>query len=177
MSDYYSNSVFPGGGVLLPQLFRRIKILPQGVLLLIHLKGISFISWTYLVKYLQIPVNASNVENFPFFTPKVHPRVCWFVCIILQLQRTSIENYRINAIDTINTIGIIDCINQYKDNQYDLSDRLTLQTSLTQLYHCCFLFRFAWLIKVRIIVVLQSSVILLVRSPLLLLLILLDTQS
>ena len=32
---------------------------------------------------------------------------------------------------------------------------MTLHTSPTQLHHCCYLFRFAWLIKVRIIVVLH----------------------
>ena len=70
------------------------------------------------------------------------------------MQSTAIDNYRVNTIDTIDTIDRIDCINQYKYNQYDRSDQLTLQTSPTQLHHCCFLFRFALLIK------LSSSVVL-----------------
>ena len=62
----------------------------------------------------------------------------------------------INTISTINTINIINFINQYKDNQCDRSDLLTLQTSPTQFHRCCLLFLFAWLIKVRIIVVLHT---------------------
>ena len=58
-------------------------------------------------------------------------------------------------IDTINTIYRIDCINQYKYNRYNWSYRLTLHISPTQLQHYCFLFRFAWLIKVRSILVLH----------------------
>ena len=80
-------------------------------------------------------------------------------------------------IDTIDTIDRIDRINQYQDNLYDRSDQLKLHTSPTHWHPCCFPFRFAWLIKVRSIVVLQSSVILLVRSPLLHLLLLFSTQS
>ena len=78
-----------------------------------------------------MPVNTSNLEKFPFLTPKVHPRVCWVICIIVQLQRASIENSRIDMIDTFDMINIIDFINQYEDNRYDQSHRLTLQTSLT----------------------------------------------
>ena len=132
------------------------------------------------MKYFQIPVNAINLEKFPLFTPKDHPRVCWVVWIILQLQRTVIEDTRvdtINMINTIDTIDRIDCINQYKDNWWDLYDQLTLQNSPTQWNHCYILFRFSWLIKVKIIVVLQYSVILLVRSHLLHLFILFATQS
>ena len=55
-------------------------------------------------------------------------------------------------IDTINTIDRINCINQYKDNQYD---QFTLKTSPTQLQQCCSLFRCDWLVKVRSIVVLH----------------------
>ena len=115
----------------------------------------------------EIFSNASNLKNFPLFTPKGHPIICWVIWIILQLQRNSIENSRINTINTIDTIVRIYWSNQYEDNQYDWSDLLTLQTSLTQLNHCCFLFRFGQLIKVRIIVVLQSSLLFLARSPLL----------
>ena len=97
------------------------------------------------MKYLQIPVNASNLKNFPIFTPKGHPRVCWVILIILQLHRTVTENSRI---DTINTFDRIDCINEYEDNRYNQSDQLTLQTLPTQWRHCCFIFWFAWLIKV-----------------------------
>ena len=75
-----------------------------------------------------MPLNASNLEKFPFFTPKGHHRVCWFIFIILQLLSTSIENFRVDTIDTINRIY---CIDQYKDNQYDQYDRLTLYTSPT----------------------------------------------
>ena len=118
-------------------------------------KGVLFISQTDLVKSLQIPVSVSNLKKFPFFTPKGHPGVFWVVCIILQLQSTAIENARINTIGTINMINRIDCINQYKYNRYDWSDQFTLQTSPTQLHHCCLLFRFAWLIKISNIVVLH----------------------
>ena len=133
-----------------------------------------------------MPVNASNLERFPLFIPKGHPRYCWFIWNILQFQRTVIENARINTINTIDTIDRIntidtirriDCINQYKNNWYNRSDQLTLQNSPTQWHHCCFLFRFSWLVKVRSIVVLQSSVILLVLSPLLHILLLFSTQS
>ena len=105
------------------------------------------------MKDLQMLVNASNLEKFPFYTPKVHPGVCWAIWIILQLQRTAIENARIDTIDAIDLINIIDCINQYEENWYNQSDRLTLQTSPTQLHHCCFLFIFSWLIKLSSIVV------------------------
>ena len=67
--------------------------------------------------------------------------------------------------------------NEYEDNQYDRSDKLTLHTSPTQWHHCCFLFRFPWMIKVSSIVVLQYSVIFLVHSPLLRILLLFATQS
>ena len=111
------------GKILLPHRFRRVKLLPRGELLVITPKGILFISQTYLVKSLQIPVNVSNLKNPPFFTPKGHPRVCWVIRIILQLQRTAIKNARIDTINTINTINIIDSINQYKENIYDRSDQ------------------------------------------------------
>ena len=120
-----------------------------------------------------MPVNFSNLEKFPLFTPKVHPRVCWVIWNIFQLQRTAIENSRI---DTIDTIDIIDCINQYKDNRYDRSDLLTLQTSPTQFHHCCFLFRVILLIKLRSIVVLRSVSSCLVHSPLLNFFLLFATQ-
>ena len=42
-------------------------------------KDILFISQTDLVKYLQMPVNASNLEKFPLFTPKGYPIVSWFI--------------------------------------------------------------------------------------------------
>ena len=135
-------------------------------LLVITPKGVLFISQIDLVKYLQIPINAINLEKFPLFTPKGGPRLCWVILIILQLQHTAIENARVDrfdTIDTIDTIGIINYNNQYEYYWYDQSDKLTLQTSPTQWHHCCFLFRFAWLIKVSSIVVLQSSVILLVH--------------
>ena len=102
-----------------------------------------------------MPVDASNLKISPFFTPKVHSRVCWVIWIILQFQRTTIENTRIDAVDAINMINIIDYINQYTDNLYNQSDQLTLHTSSTQLQHCCSLFRFAWLIKVRSIIMLH----------------------
>ena len=92
-------------------------------------------------------------KTFPLFTPKVHPRVCRVIWIIFQLQRTAIENARIDTIDMINRIN---CINQYEDNWYNQTYRFTLQTSSTQLHHCCFLFRFEWLIKVRSIVLLHT---------------------
>ena len=101
-------------------------------------------------------VNSINTKKLTFWTPKVHPRVCWVVCIILQLQQTAIENARIDSIDNIDTIDIIDCINQYKYNRYNWSNQLTLYTSSTQLYHYYSLFRFAWLVKVRSIVVLHT---------------------
>ena len=129
------------------------------------------------MKYLQIPVNSSNIEHFPLFTSKDHHRVCWVICIILQLQRTAIENSRIDKIDMINKIYRINCINQYEDNQYDQYDLLTLQTSPTQLQQCCFLFRFSWLNKVSSIFCITSSIILLVRSPLIPLLLMFRTQS
>ena len=93
------------------------------------------------MKYLQIPVNASNLNTFLLFTPKGHPRVCWVIWIFLQLQLTVIDNTRVNTIDMIDTIDTIDmidkinkinkidridCINKYKDNRYDQSDQLTL---------------------------------------------------
>ena len=147
---------FLPGKILLPQRFRRVNILPRGKLLVITPKGILFISQTDLVKYLQIPVNASNLENSPLLTPKGHTRVCWVIWINIKLQRTAIENARIDTIDTTDTINRIDCINQYEDNWYNLSYRLTLHTSPTQLHQCCFLFRFYLLVKVRRIVVLHS---------------------
>ena len=160
--------------MLLPQRFGRVKKLPRGELLVINPMGILFLFQTDLVKYLQMPVNASNLENPPPFTPKGHPRLCWVIWIILQLQRTAIENASINH---INTIHRINRINQYKDNWYNWSDQLTLQTSPTQWHHFCFLFWFALLIKVRIIVVLQYSVILFLRTTLLHILPLFATQS
>ena len=132
------------------------------------------------MKYLKTPVNANNPEKSPLFTPKSHPRVCWAILIILQLQGTVIENARINTIntlDTIDTIDRIDRINQYKYNRYDWYDQLTLQTSPTQWHHCCFLFRFSWLIKVRSIFLLQSSVVFLVHSHLIHIFLLFATQS
>ena len=108
------------------------------------------------MKYFQMPVNSSNLKNFPSFTPKGHPRFCWFVWIILKLQRTEIENSRIDTINTITMSDRIDCINQYKGNWFYQSDLLTLHTSPTQLHHCCFLFRCFWLIKVRSIFVLYK---------------------
>ena len=140
--------------MLLHQRFRRVKKLHRGELLVITPKVILLVSQKDLVKYLQMPVNTSNLENVTIY-PKCHPRICWVIWIILQLKRTTIENSRINTIDTINTIDIIDCINQYEDNRYNKSYRLKLQTSPTQLHYYCFLFRFSLLIKVRIIVVLH----------------------
>ena len=154
VADYYSNSLFTWGGVLLTQRFQWVELLPEWNYQSLPL-GRGCIYPTDLVKYLQMPLNASNLEKFPLFTPKGRPIVCWVVWIVLQLQRTAIENARIDTIDTINTIIIIDCINQYEYNWYDWSDQLTLQTSPTQLHHCCLLFRFAWLIKVISIVVLH----------------------
>ena len=61
------------------------------------------------MKYLQIPVNASNLQNFLLFTPKGHPRLCLVIWIIPQFQRTSNNNARI---DTIDTIDVIDYNNQ-----------------------------------------------------------------
>ena len=164
-------------GSIITQRSRRVKLLPWGELLVITPKKVSYISQIDLMKYLQMPVHVSNLEQFPLFPPKGNPRVFLVIWIILQLQRTRIENARIDKIDAIKLIDIIDCINQYKDNRYNRSDQLTLQTSPTQFHHRCFLFRFAWLIKVKSIVVLHSSVILLVRSPLLHLLLLFSTQS
>ena len=91
-------------------------------------------------------------ESLPLFTPKGYLWVCWVLLIILQFQCTAIEN---TGIDTINMIDRIDCINKYKDNRCEWSDRLTLQTSPTHLHHCCLLLWFAWLIKLRSIVVLH----------------------
>ena len=82
-----------------------------------------------------MPLDASNLENFPLLIPKFHTRVCRVVLIILQLQNTAIENARIDTMDTIDKIDRIDCINQYKDNQSNRSNQLTLQTSPTQLHH------------------------------------------
>ena len=76
-----------------------------------------------------MPVNVSNLKRFPPFTLKIHPRVYWVIGIIFQLQRTIIENARINKIDTINTINMINIIyriNQYEDNRYNQSDQWTL---------------------------------------------------
>ena len=70
---------FLPGEILLPQRFRRVKILSRGELLVITPKGILFISQTDLVKYLQMPVNASNLEKFPLFTPKGHTISCWVI--------------------------------------------------------------------------------------------------
>ena len=139
-----------------------------------------FISQTDLVKYLQMPVNSSNLKKFPLFNPKCNPRVCWVIWIILQLQRTVIENASIDTINTVDKIDMIDkidCINQYKDNQNYRYDELKLQASPTQWHHGCLLLQFYWLIKVRIIVVLQYSIILLVRSRLLHILLLFSIQS
>ena len=99
---------------------------------------------------------------------------------MLRLQLTLVENARIdniNKIYTIDTINIINHINQYEDNTYDRYDQLTLQPSPTQLHQYCLLFRFALLIKVRSIVVLQPSVILLILSHLLHISLLFATQS
>ena len=122
MVDYCSNSFLPGKDITTPTVL-RVKRLPQWELLVITPKVILFISQTDLVKYLQMPVNGSNLKKLPLFTPKFHPRVCWVILIIPQLQCTTIENARIY---TINTIDIIDCNKQYKDNQYDQSDKFTV---------------------------------------------------
>ena len=156
-----------------------MEILPRGELLVITSKFL-FIYLTDFVKSLQILVNASNPQKSPFFAPKGHPIVCWVVWIILQLQCTTIENTRVNTINTINTIGTIDRINynnQCKENWYNQSDLLTMQTSPTQWHHCCFLFRFELLIKVMSIFVLHSSVIMLVLSPLLHILLMFSIRS
>ena len=71
-------------------------------------KTVLFISWTDLVKFLQIPVNASNLEKFLFLTPKDHLRVFGVICITHQLQHTKIKNSNIDTIDTINRIYCID---------------------------------------------------------------------
>ena len=102
-----------------------------------------------------MPLNSSNPEKSPLFTPKGHLRVCWVILIILQLERTATENASIDTFDTINTIERIYWINQYEDNKYDRSDKFTRQTPPTQLYHRCLFFRFSWLIKLRSIVVLH----------------------
>ena len=103
----------PWGNITTPTVSRGKIFLTQGELLVITRKGILFISQTDLVKYFQMPVNASNLEKFPLFIPKVHPRVCWVICIILQLQSAAIEDAGIYTIDTINRIN---CINQYEGN-------------------------------------------------------------
>ena len=107
MADYYSNSLFTWLNITTPTVLKD-KLLPWGELLVINPKGVLFISQTDLVKYLQISVNASNLEKFPPFTPKCHCRACWKILIILQLQRTAIESARINM---INAIDRINCIN------------------------------------------------------------------
>ena len=65
------------------------------------------------MKYLQMLVNISNLERSPHFILKYHPRACWVIWIILQLQNTTMENNRIHKIDRIY------CIDQYEDNLYD----------------------------------------------------------
>ena len=70
---------FLPGEILLPQRFGSVKTLPRGELLVITPKGILFIFQIDLVKYLQMSVNASNLEKLPLLTPKGHPRVC---CVI-----------------------------------------------------------------------------------------------
>ena len=50
------------------------------------------------------------------FKPKRSSHSFWVICIILQFQSTATENYRIDTIDKIDTINIISCINQYKEN-------------------------------------------------------------
>ena len=90
-----------------------------------------------------MPVNVGNLEKLLFFTPNGHPRVCWDIFIIIQLDFDAIENARIDNIDKIDKIYRINCIDQYKYNQSNRSDLLTLQTSPKQLHHCCFLFLFA----------------------------------
>ena len=107
MADYYSNSLFTWLNITTPTVLKD-KLLPWGELLVINPKGVLFISQTDLVKYLQIPVNASNLEKFPPFTPKCHCRACWKILIILQLKRNAIENARIDTINTINTTNTID---------------------------------------------------------------------
>ena len=86
VADYYSKNPFYLGKTLLPQRCQRVKILPQGELLVINPKGILFISQIDLVKHLQMSVNSSNLKKFPIFTPKVDPRVFCVVLIILQFQ-------------------------------------------------------------------------------------------
>ena len=63
--DYYNKSFFPGKNITTPTILKG-KFLPQDKLLVITPKGILFISQTDLVKHLQIPVNASNIEDYPF---------------------------------------------------------------------------------------------------------------
>ena len=155
VADYYSNPPFYWGNIITPAILKG-KLLPHRELLVITPKAILFIFWKDLVKSLLMSVNSINLKKFPYFTSKVHPRVCWVIFIILKLQSTEIDNDKINIIDTINMIDRINCINQYEDNISDWSDLLTLQTSPTKFHHCCFLFWFAWLIKVRSIFVLHS---------------------
>ena len=61
------------GKILLPQRFLSVNILPWGELLVITPLGILFISQTDLVKYLQMSVNANNLEKLSLLTQKVIP--------------------------------------------------------------------------------------------------------
>ena len=73
-----------------------------------------------------MPINDSNLENVPFLTPKGHPRVCWVICIILQLHHNEIGNTMINTIDAIDTTDRINFIDQYEGNRYDRYNQLKL---------------------------------------------------
>ena len=111
------------GKILLSQWFQRVKILPQGELIVITHKAILLMSRTDLVKYLQMPVHASNIENPPFKTPKVIPEFVesfelFFSCSALHLRTPrSIQLIRpkwfTELIASINTktIDTIDLIN------------------------------------------------------------------
>ena len=112
----------PWVNIITPTVSKNKHFTPRE-LLVITPNGILFISQTDLVKSFQMPVNASNLEKFPFLPQKVILEFVGsfefsFSCSVLQLRMPgSIQLIRLIRLTesiasmntkTINTINLID---------------------------------------------------------------------
>ena len=72
------------------------------------------------MKYLKIPVNASNLEKVPFFTPKGYSRV--FGSFALSLSFSSLQLRTTGLIRLIKSSELIALINKKTIDPVDLID-------------------------------------------------------